>query len=230
AQPGARPAARQRVRPDPRPAAPLAPPAPAARVQRGRARRHLHGHRRRECRPRRGAVARPRAARDAGRARARPARVMRSGVPVVDLAPFLGGGPGERSAVARAIGHACEEIGFFTVTGHGVPASLTDGMARISRAFFDLPLSEKRRVARPRPEQSRGYIGIGDENLAYTLGGGATDLKEFFAIGPVDAPHDEYHRRPEAYPSFAPNLWPERPAELRESWTAYYRAMERLAA
>jgi isopenicillin N synthase-like dioxygenase len=104
-------------------------------------------------------------------------------------------------------------------------------MADVSRAFFDLPLSEKLLVKRPKPEQSRGYIGLGDENLAYSRGdSAATDLKEFFAIGPVDVPDEEYYRRPEAYPSFAPNVWPRRPDGFRETWTEYYRALERLAA
>jgi isopenicillin N synthase-like dioxygenase len=150
-------------------------------------------------------------------------------VPVIDLAPF-GAGPGA-DAVARAVDAACTDIGFFTVVGHGVPAVLVARMLETSRAFFDLPAPEKARVARPRPEQSRGYLALGDENLSYSRGDASTtDLKEFFAIGPVDVPDEEYYRRPEAYPSFAANLWPERPADFRPVWTEYYRAMERLAA
>ena len=36
-------------------------------------------------------------------------------VPLIDLAPFLAGGPSERLTVARAIGRACADIGFFTI-------------------------------------------------------------------------------------------------------------------
>lgn len=156
-------------------------------------------------------------------------------VPAIDIAPFGPGGnragPAERAAVVRAVSAACIDIGFFTITGHGVPAALVDRMLETSRAFFDLPLVDKQRVARPRPEQSRGYIALGAENLSYSRGDASTtDLKEFFAIGPVDVPDEAYYRRPEASPSFAPNLWPERPAELRAVWTEYYRAMEGLAA
>jgi isopenicillin N synthase-like dioxygenase len=156
-------------------------------------------------------------------------------VPVIDLAPFEPDGDRarslERAAVVHAIDTACTEIGFFTIAGHGVPATLVDRMLETSRAFFDLPAAEKQRVGRPRPEQSRGYIALGAENLSYSRGDASTtDLKEFFAIGPVDVPDEEYYRRPEAYPSFAPNLWPARPAELRAVWTEYYRTMEGLAA
>lgn len=157
---------------------------------------------------------------------------MHATVPVIDIAPSgPRAHPAERAAVVRAIDAACTDIGFFTIAGHGVPAALVDRMLETARAFFDLPAAEKQRVARPRPEQSRGYIGLGAENLSYSRGDvSTTDLKEFFAIGPVDVPDEAYYRRPEAYPSFAPNLWPERPAELRGVWTEYYRTMEQLAA
>jgi isopenicillin N synthase-like dioxygenase len=152
-------------------------------------------------------------------------------VPVIDIASFAGGSAAGKAAAADAVGRACTEIGFFTVVGHGVPESLITRMEDVSRRFFDLPLADKVAVGRPRPEQSRGYVGVGGEHLAYSLDRvGTTDLKEFFAIGPVDVPDDAYYRRPEAYPSFAPNVWPVRPPEFREVWTAYYRAMEKLAA
>ena len=152
-------------------------------------------------------------------------------VPFIDIAPFTDGTAGGRTAVAKAVNAACTDIGFFTIAGHGVGAALVARMLETSRAFFDLPAAEKESVKRPRPEQSRGYIALGDENLSYSRGDATTtDLKEFFAIGPVDVPDEEYYRRPEAYPSFAPNLWPARPAQFRAVWTQYYRAMETLAA
>lgn len=154
---------------------------------------------------------------------------MLTTVPVIDVAP-LAGAERDRRAVAREIGRACEDIGFFTIVGHGVDAALVRRMDEVSREFFDLPVAEKQRVRRPRPEQSRGYIGLGEENLSYGVGRDTTDLKEFFAIGPVDVPDAPYYRAPAAYPSFAPNVWPERPASLRAIYTDYYRTMERLAA
>jgi len=155
--------------------------------------------------------------------------VTLTSVPVIDVAP-LSGGPADRRVVARAIGRACEDIGFFTIVGHGVDATLVRRMYEVSRAFFDLPVEDKQRVRRPRPEQSRGYIGLGEENLSYGVGRDTTDLKEFFAIGPIDVPDEPYYHTAAAYPSFAPNVWPERPGELRAIYTDYYRAMERLAA
>src|SRR5208282_714641 len=130
--------------------------------------------------------------------------LMLTTVPVIDLAPFMEGSSEGKKAVAAAVGRACTDIGFFSITGHGVPEPLIERMYDVSRRFFDLPLPEKLAVKRPKPEQSRGYIGFGDENLAYSLGKEAiTDLKEFFAIGPVDVPDEDYYHCAAAYPSFA---------------------------
>ena len=157
-------------------------------------------------------------------------RVVHTTVPIIDAAPFLTGSPADKRETAALVGRACEDIGFFTLVNHGVDRALPAAMYDVSRRFFDLPLDEKLKVKQPRPEQSRGYIGVGTENLSYTLGNErVTDLKEFFAIGPIDVPDEEYYRCAGAYPSFAPNVWPERPPDLRRIWTEYYRAMESLA-
>ena len=154
---------------------------------------------------------------------------MLTEVPVIDIAPFLAGSPGDKRAVAREIDRACTDIGFFTIVGHGVPGDLVSRMLEVTKAFFDLPLEDKLRVRQPVPEQSRGYLGVGMENLSYSRDDRSTaDLKELFAIGPVDVPDRPYFTRPEAYPSFAPNIWPEQPTDFRAVWTAYYRVLERV--
>ena len=48
-------------------------------------------------------------------------------------------------------------------------------------------------------------------------------------IGEPNVPDEPYYRGKAAGNHFAPNLWPERPAELRTVLTAYFREMERLA-
>ena len=132
--------------------------------------------------------------------------------------------------IARRIGDACETIGFFGVAGHGVPRVAIEGLVNASYEFFDLPLAEKLLVKRPRPEQNRGYIPPGDERLARLRGNETpADLKELFAIGPFDLPADPYFTGPAAYPSFAANLWPSRPASLRPALQAYWRGVEELA-
>jgi len=152
--------------------------------------------------------------------------------PVIDLAPWHAGvDPGARGAVAQQVRSACETIGFFAVRGHGVPEAMIEDMRATSRAFFDLPMDEKMRVARPRPEQNRAYHSEGTETLARLAGNESPpDYKEVFAIGPLDVPANDpwYHSAPGAYPNYAPNLWPERPAGFQAAWRSYWTAMERL--
>lgn len=151
-------------------------------------------------------------------------------VPVIDITPFRLGSLPERQAVADAVDRACRDIGFLVIGGHGVEPALIDRTRAVSRAFFDLPLDEKRRVSRPAPHITRGYIGLHDESLARSRDPAAygSDLNESLMIGPVDAPPPDVAASGGAH--FAPNLWPEQPADLRAVWSDYYRAMSGLAA
>jgi isopenicillin N synthase-like dioxygenase len=152
-------------------------------------------------------------------------------VPLIDIAPFRAGDAAARRRVAGEIDRACRQIGFFIITGHGVDADLLDRMRATTRAFFAMPVEAKRRIAPPKGQKGiRGYRGVGDESLSYSLGNAAPpDLKETFRIGHVAPGHDDYARRGDAT-YYAPNLWPERLPEFRAVWTEYYGTMARLAA
>ena len=89
-------------------------------------------------------------------------------VPVIDIAPFLRGAPADKARVAEQVGRACRDIGFLVIQGHGVDPALSERMRAVSRAFFDLPLAEKARVARPAKDVARGYIAL-DEEIAGAL-------------------------------------------------------------
>ena len=154
-----------------------------------------------------------------------------SSVPLIDVSPLLEPGLSDAAkAAAKQLGEACERIGFFAVTGHGIPRQAIAELSRQAYAFFDLPFDEKMGIKRPKPEQNRGYIATGDETLA-RLGGRETppDIKELFAIGPPDVPMDAYHTAANAYPSFAANLWPKRPSGLQPATKAYWVLVQRLA-
>ncbi len=154
---------------------------------------------------------------------------MHDTVPVIDVGPFLRK-ESAGDAVPAAIARACEDIGFFTIVGHGVDPVLADRILAAAREFFSRPLAEKLAVRPRAPGQPRGFRAMGDEGLAYTRAGAAAfDMKEVFQVGPSydDSP---YYRATDALPHFMPNVWPERPAEFRPAVETYYAAMERLAA
>ena len=152
-------------------------------------------------------------------------------VPVIDIAPYRSGDRAAARDVAHQVGEACRDIGFLVIAGHGVDPRLVQGVDDTARAFFDLPLADKMRVARPAPDVTRGYVPLEGEAVAASRGEVTPgDLNESMMIGPVDVPDaDPYFRAPEAGKHFHPNLWPERPADLRPAWTAYFRAMGDLA-
>jgi len=152
-------------------------------------------------------------------------------VPVIDLGPYLAGTPEGKREVARQVGQACRDIGFLVISGHGIPEDLIKKTHALSAEFFALPHMEKLKVDRPAPDQVRGYSAVGGEGLAFSLDEPTPpDIKESFSIGPVDVPAaDPYHTSAEAGPHFAPNVWPTEPAELKATWTEYYRSVDGLA-
>jgi isopenicillin N synthase-like dioxygenase len=153
-------------------------------------------------------------------------------VPVIDVSGFRSADPAQRRAVAEEVGRACRDIGFLIISGHGVPDSLVEDCYQTSKAFFALPLADKVAVDRPAIDQVRGYSAVGGEGLSYSLDEPTPpDLKESLSIGPTEVDRsDPYFTGPAAGPHFAPNVWPTNPPELGPVWTAYFDAMQKLAA
>jgi isopenicillin N synthase-like dioxygenase len=149
-------------------------------------------------------------------------------VPVIDLAPAARA-PG-RAAVARTIALACEHVGFFAISNHGVPEKIVDGAWTAARRFFDLPEEKKRSVIMPRPGYPYGWSPLAGESLSYSLGERRPpDLKETYSIGPADLTAPPAIQEAVDF-AWAANIWPEEPPGFRDALLAYYRAVSDLAA
>jgi isopenicillin N synthase-like dioxygenase len=160
----------------------------------------------------------------------RNANIVTGDVPAIDLAPARMGDPAEKKRVATNIAKACEDIGFFLVSGHGVSTDVIESAYASARDFFDLPIEKKLSVQRRRPEVARGYNVIADQSLSYSLGVAAPpDLQESITFGPVGEPHSPYFSQGAGAFHFAPNLWPTEPPDFRTHATVYYQAMEQLS-
>ncbi len=61
-------------------------------------------------------------------------------VPVIDISGFRHGDEEGKRRVAQQVGAACEQIGFLTITGHGISEALIQQIADVSRRFLDLPM------------------------------------------------------------------------------------------
>jgi isopenicillin N synthase-like dioxygenase len=153
-------------------------------------------------------------------------------VPVIDIASFRSGDPKEKARLVFAVREACEQIGFFTIVGHGVPDRMIEETRAVSNAFFDLPTEEKLRIKRAPGAVSRGYAVLGDMALAYSLGAKSPpDYQEGISIGALDIPaNDPYYQTEMARKFYVPNVWPARPPKFRPTIEQYYRIMECLAA
>ncbi len=144
-----------------------------------------------------------------------------SWVPVVDL---------QASDAVDAVADACRRVGFLTVVGHGVDLDVLDGAWNTAQQFFDLPMEAKMAVAMPRPGYPYGYSPLAGETLAASLGNRShPDLKQSFAIGPVDAATHTFADPDEEF-AWSPNLWSSAVPHMRTAWETYYREMAALSA
>lgn len=152
----------------------------------------------------------------------------RVSVPVIDVSAFRDGSDPEKRRIAEAVGAACRSIGFFVITGHGVPMDLVRRVSDASRAFYDLPVEEKLKASSPR----RGYFPMGRQAVAQSMGAQKTvpDSHEIYAMGREHTdPSDPYYTTPRAQQVFSPNVWPEAPHDFKGAWLDYQAEMERLA-
>jgi len=130
-------------------------------------------------------------------------------VQIIDLRSALEGLVAARAEVSAEIARALGHGGFMIVTGHGLDDGSLDEAARVSRAFFRLPLKSKRALRSDLDGAFRGYIGIGDETVSYTLDEASPpDLKESFVMGHPGPGGDAYVTEGLGRLAFAPNRWP----------------------
>jgi isopenicillin N synthase-like dioxygenase len=145
-------------------------------------------------------------------------------VPVISLSNFLEGSAAGKKAVAEQWDRACSEVGFVTITDHGVPPEVIHEMWKQTTSFFDRPLNDKRAVPMS-DDYPYGYQGMGMENLEASLDGEKSkpgDIKEMFnmCLGTGQA-ND---------PELPTPRWPEDSPEFCAAWSAYYDALAALAS
>jgi isopenicillin N synthase-like dioxygenase len=143
-------------------------------------------------------------------------------IPVIDVAPLVNGSSAQAHAVAEALGRACREVGFFYITGHGVPPALLDRMFRHSADFFAAPAAIREAVAFSGPGGNRGYIRPGGETLDP---GKPADVKEAFNIGLELEPDDPELAAGARFRGA--NAWPDIPG-FRDTMLDYFNRLWRL--
>lgn len=154
-------------------------------------------------------------------------------IPVIDLAPARGGDATARRTVAVEIDQACRESGFLVVTGHGVDPDLVDRLHRVTLELFSQPDDWKAQWdCDPDARGLRGFYRVPSYVSAGEAVDTAPDICELFTMCRLGEPGVAAGARlGDAVDRYGmPNIWPDRPAELREVWLEYYAVMEGLAA
>jgi len=151
-------------------------------------------------------------------------------VPTLDLEPWWGGSPADRSAVARSFDVAASEIGFAQIVGHRVPADVLSAMVDATDRFFALPLESKLAVRPTDPEINRGYAATGTESLSYSIGEAAPpDLFEAFNMGEESVDETDPFYAAERHRLFAENIWPPGVDGFRPAMVEYFAAARHVA-
>lgn len=141
---------------------------------------------------------------------------MTHALPVLDLSRASGAGRGPFLEELRTAAH---DVGFFYVTGHGVPRRVTADVLAAAREFFALPLEERLAIDNVGSPQFRGYTCLGNEHTR-----GRPDQRDQFDVGPERAalrlgPDDPPYLR-----LTGPNLWPTAQPGLRDAVLAWFDA------
>jgi isopenicillin N synthase-like dioxygenase len=151
-------------------------------------------------------------------------------VPAVDITPWVRNGPAEEKAeVARQIDAACREVGFMQILGHGIPGSVTDGLAGAMDDFFADDLETKKQHVTPRGI-NRGYSPPKAESLSLSLGvESATRMNDFFEAFNVGSAASDYPGLGlEGENDYAENVWPDTP-KFRLRVERYFAEAQRVA-
>jgi isopenicillin N synthase-like dioxygenase len=138
-------------------------------------------------------------------------------LPVVDLRSQPG-------RLREGLREAAHEVGFFYLTGHGVPAGLGRRVLGAARRLFELPQADKDAVAMVRSPHFRGYTRLGGE-----LTQGRVDWREQIDIGP-ERPPIGGPGRPDYLWLQGPNQWPAALPELPrivQEWDAALSSVAR---
>ena len=128
-------------------------------------------------------------------------------IPRIDAAALLAGD----SAVMQEVRVAVKEIGFLTLHNTPIPVADIAEVFATYGAFFALPAAQKQAVDMADTGSNRGWGAAGSEQVDPDAN---PDYKQVFDCGFEVAGSSE--------PCYAPNLWPQEPADFQIIIENYY--------
>jgi isopenicillin N synthase-like dioxygenase len=147
-------------------------------------------------------------------------------IPVIDFGPYFQGRPGALSELADEVRYACENVGFFYISNHGLPDALVDKAFAASRRFHALPLEQK--LALKLNENNIGYLPVNASVQGASTVHKATkpNQNESFFVS-----HDRRADHPDVIAAKSlrgRNQWPDGLPGFRDDVMAYLKAMAAL--
>lgn len=137
-------------------------------------------------------------------------------VPELSLKAYTHGDAEARKAFQEALFDGFKYYGFIILKDHGISSELLQKAYDESARFFALSETEKKKYAAGVDGQ-RGYTPFGTEHAKDSK---HPDLKEFWHVG---RPFEDGAALGEIYPA---NVWPEQPAEFKQTFLTLYSALE----
>jgi isopenicillin N synthase-like dioxygenase len=147
-------------------------------------------------------------------------------IPVIDFGPYFAGAPGALEALGKAVGDACDSVGFFYIRNHGVPEALIEGAFEQAKRFHALPLEEKLRLKLD--ANNVGYLPMNASTHKHSTVHKATkpNQNESFFVT-----HDRAPDHPDRVAGKAlrgGNYWPDGLPGFRETVMEYFHALRAL--
>ncbi|WP_027015377.1 isopenicillin N synthase family dioxygenase [Comamonas composti] len=140
-------------------------------------------------------------------------------LPIIDIGGLRSPDALAQIQVAEQLRKACEQRGFFYITGHGMDPALMEQALIASQRFFKLPMADKLAVDKKLSRCNRGYEPLRAQTLEH---GAPPDLKESFYLGAELAASDS--RVQASRFNTGPNQWPSGLRGFRRTMLDYYRA------
>lgn len=144
-------------------------------------------------------------------------------LPIIDL-QTAAGSVHERAGLLEGLRTAAHDLGFFYVTGHGIPEHVQQDLLSATRTFFSLPEPRRQEISNLRSPHFRGYTSLATEHTA-----GAADEREQIDIGPERAALDLQPGDPAYLRLVGPNQWPSAVPELRPAVLRWLHESDRVA-
>lgn len=148
-------------------------------------------------------------------------------VPILDLTAYLCGDAGARDQAAADLRHIQENLGFYYIVNHGVPADLIARSFEKVAAFFAQPEEEKRKILVNRHQlgfvPSKASIMKTELTDANTM----ADLNEGLSLMRERTPDDPKVIADVRFSGL--NQWPEGVPGLRKTLLEYHVEMDALA-